>query len=206
MNSNLFSYQNLSFCIYIGNTSSINDETLVNYCLQFGTIRTPSLLSRENFCDFHIIEFSNADQTQRFLNQTNHQINRIRLDVRSYKYILSHYDVLNIDRKFYIGPIHRAKDQHSIVQFYRSIDPTLHYLSLKQDEQVYVLFELNNRQLVTMIFERQRIPNGHEYRSLNLCKPTHPKQFRHRIISMKNRSNQIIVEGLTRRITDAMLM
>ena len=206
MNSNLFSYQNLSFCIYIGNTSSINEENLFNYCLQFGIIRTPSSFSREKFCDFHLIEFSNAEQTQRFLSQNNHQINRIRLDVRSYKYILNHQDVLNIDRKFYIGPIHRAKDEHSIVQFYRTIDPTLQYSSLRQDQQVYLLFELNNRQLVTMIFERQRVPNGHEYRSLALYKPTHPKQFRHRIISMKNRSNQINVEGLTRRITEAMLM
>ena len=90
---------NLSFCIYIGNTTPIDDQTLLNYCSRFGTVRS-SPFGREQFCDFHLIEFANYEQSQRFLNQNNHEINRIVLDVRFYKHILTHHDILNIDRKF----------------------------------------------------------------------------------------------------------
>lgn len=206
MSNNLFSYQNLSFCIYIGNTSSITDEILKNYCSQFGTIRTSSSTTNEKFCDFHLIEFSNGEQTQRFLCSNNHQINRIQLDVRSYKHLLIYQDYLDIDRKFYIGPIQRSRDENAIVQFYKSIDSKLQYYSVKQDEEIYLLFQLSNRQLLATIFERQRIPIVHERNRLNIYKPTHPKQFRNRILSMKNKDNQIRVDGLTSRITETMLM
>ena len=202
----LFSYQNLSFCIYIGNTSSIDEETLCNYCSRFGTIRTLPSFVNEKFCDFHIIEFATGEQTQRFLNLPNHQINRKQLEVRSYKHILAYPDTLNIDQKFYIGPIHRSRDENSIVQYYKNIDPILQYCSFKQNEQVYLLFELSNRHLVATIFERQRKPLLHERQGLTLYKPIHPKQFRTRIISMKNKDNQIKIDGLNSRITETMLM
>jgi RNA recognition motif-containing protein len=201
----MISISNLSFCIYIGNTTSIDDKTLFNYCSRFGTIRS-ILFEKEKFCDFHLIEFSNDEQSQRFLNQNNHEIDRILLDIKSYKHLLIHHDILNIDRKFYIGPILNSKDEHTIVQFYKAIDPTLQYCLSEQNNQVYLLIEFNNRQSVTRIFEKQTMPITNEYRKFSLYKPIHPKEFVNKLISMKNKQNQIHIHGLTDQITETMLM
>jgi RNA recognition motif-containing protein len=196
---------NLSSCIYIGNTTLIDDEILFNYCSRFGTIRS-ILFEKEKFCDFHLIEFINYEQLQKFLNQNNHEIDGIQLDIKSYKHLLIHHDILNIDRKFFIGPILNSKDEHTIVNFYKAIDPTLQHCLSKQDNQTYLLIEFNNRQSITRIFEKQTMPIQNEYRKFVLYKPIHPKEFVNKLISMKNKQNQIMIRGLTNRITERMLM
>jgi len=199
-------YKNLSLCVYIGNTISIDDKTLFNYCSQFGTIISSSSFKKEKFCDFHIIEFIDFEQLERFLNIQIHEINRIILDIKLYKHILTNNDILNIDRKFFIGPILDSKDENLIVKFYKTIDPTLQYCLSEQDNQIYLLFEFNNRQTIKTIFERQTIPITIEHRKFLLYKPMHPKQFVNKIISMKNKQNQIYIHGLTDHITETMLM
>jgi hypothetical protein len=204
--ASISSYNNLSLCVYIGNTTSIDDKTLFNYCSHFGTIISSSSFTKEKFCDFHIIEFINDKQLENFLRITIHEINRIILDVKLYKHILIHNDLLNIDRKFYIGPILNSKDENMIVQFYKILDPTLKYCVSKQDKEVYLLFEFNNRQSITRIFEKQTIPITVEQRKFSVYKPLHPKEFVKKIISMKNKQNQIYIHGLTENITETMLM
>jgi hypothetical protein len=203
--TSISTYQNLSFCVYIGNTTSIDDKTVFNYCSRFGTI-LPSSFEKEKFCDFHIIEFVNNEQLERFLNINIHEIDRITLDVKLYKQILINNDILNIDRKFFIGPILNPNDENIIVQFYKTIDSTLQYCSSKQDNQIYLLVEFNNRQTITTIIEKQTIPITTEQRKFFIFKPIHPKQFVNKIISMKNKQNQIFIHGLTDNITETMLM
>jgi hypothetical protein len=205
-NSTESSFKNLSLCVYIGNTSSIDDQILFNYCSRFGRIISSSSFLKERFCDFHIIEFENDEQLKTFLEETIHQIDRLKLDVKLYKHILINNDILNLDRKFFIGPIINSKDINTIVEFYKILDPTLHYALTKQDKQSYLLVEFNNRQSVTTIFEKQTIPVTVEHRKFFIHKPLHPKQFRNKIISMNNKQNQIYIHGLTDYITETLLM
>ena len=205
-NSPIFSFKNLSLCVYIGNTSTINDQTLTNYCSHFGKIISSSFSRTEKFCDFKIIEFDHSDDLEKFLNINIHEIERLTLDVKLYKHVLINNDILNIDRKFFIGPIINSKDINLIVEFYKILDPVLHYDLVEQDKQKYLLFEFNNRQSVTNIFEKQTIPITIEHRKFFIYKPLHPKQFRNKIISMINKQNQIYIHGLTDYITETMLM
>jgi hypothetical protein len=86
------------------------------------------------------------------------------------------------------------------------IDPILHYYLSEQDNQTYLLFEFSNRQSVTTIFDKQTIPITIERRKFFIYKPIHPKEFVQKIISMKNKQNQIYIHGLTSNITKTMLM
>lgn len=199
------SYNNLSLCVYIGNTSGLDEASLFGYCAHFGAVIS-SPVEKKKFCDFHIIEFANDNQLEKFLSENIHEVNRILLEVKLYKNILTNNDILNIDRKFFIGPIISPNDVHMIAEFYRKTDPTLRYCVLKQDKQLYVMFELNNRQYVTKIFEKQLIPITHESQYLSIHKPVHPKQYINELISMKNKHNQVYVYGLTENITEPMLM
>ena len=147
-------YTNLSLCVYIGNTITLDDDALLNYCSRFGTI-LPSSFEKDKFCDFHIIEFSNSEHLKNFLNTPIHKINKTILDVKLYKHILINNDILNIDRKFFIGPVFNKNDINIIVQFYKIIDPLLYYYLSEQDKQVYLLFEFSNRQSVTTILKNK---------------------------------------------------
>jgi hypothetical protein len=199
------SYKNLSLCVYIGNTALLDDQTILTYCSRFGTIIS-SLFNKLKFSDFHIIEFANREQLESFININIHEIDRTVLDVKLYKHLLTNNDILNIDRKFFIGPILNSNDITTIAQFYKALDPALHYYLSEQNTQAYLLFECNNRQSVTRIFEKQTIPITVDHRKFFIHKPVHPKQFVNKIISMKNKQNQIYIHGLTDNITETMLM
>ncbi|CAF3096562.1 unnamed protein product, partial [Rotaria sp. Silwood2] len=147
MNSNLSksSIENISLCVYIGNTCSFDDKILINYCSQYGEIVSCSIDKCSNekrpFCDFRIIEFSNKKELENFLKINSHQINSIKLDVKLYKNLLNNIDILNIDRKLFIGPILNSNDINIIIEFYKIIDPTLQYKISRQDKQIYILIE-----------------------------------------------------------------
>lgn len=203
---NIFSFKNLDRCIYIGNTTSVDAIVLLNYCARFGAIAS-SLSIKDRFQDFNIIEYVTTEQFERFINYHQHQINNIQLDVRLYKNILLNNENLHIDRKFFIGPILNSRDEKVIVQFYKSIDSNVQYYLAKEERDNYLLLEFNNRQTITRIFEKQSKPqspnDNHVY---SICKPLHPKQYVYRIISMKNKQNQMLIYGLTKYITQKILM
>lgn len=203
--SPIYSYKNLSLCIYIGNTINIDDATLSNYCSHFGTINFYSFKT-EKFCDFYLIEFSNVEQYDKFLHIKTHEINRIILDIKSYKHILIYNDILHIDRKFFIGPILNSNDEKFLIDFYKKIDSTLEYKFYQQNNERYFLFQFNNRQTITRIFEKQIIPNTNDNRKFFLYKPKHPREFLNRIISIKNKQNQIYIQGLNNQINENILM
>ena len=199
-------YSNLSLCVYIGNTTSINESILLSYCSQFGSIVTHGF-AKEKFCDFHLIEFADYEQLTNFLRIPNHKLERYTLEVKLYKNVLMNHDELNLNRKFYIGPIRTQNDIHRVIEFYQKIDPRVQYSLLKQNnEEDYLLFEFATRQSISRIFDRNLIPNLNEHRKLCLSKPFHPKQLVNKIISMNNKTNQIHVHGLTSKITDEILM
>ncbi|CAF3933479.1 unnamed protein product [Adineta steineri] len=204
-NPNTALYQNLSLCVYIGNTTTIENDTLFDYCSQFGTVVTHSF-NKEKFCDFHIIEFADLKSLESFLKTNDHKINAIKLDIKFYKNILTNNDALNIERKFFVGPILHKNDITQIMLFYKKQDSTVYYQLSKQNEQEYLLLQFANRQTVSMILEQQKIPILNEHRKCHIYKPTHPKQFVNKIISMKNKHNQIHIHGLTNNITDIMLI
>ncbi|CAF1078726.1 unnamed protein product [Adineta ricciae] len=198
-------YSNLSLCVYIGNSTSINESILLSYCSQFGSIVT-YWFPKEKFCDFHLIEFADYEQLTNFLRIPNHKLDRYTLEVKLYKHILMNHDELNLDRKFYIGPIRTQNDIHRIIEFYQKIDPTMQYFLSKQNEEDYLLLEFATRQSISRIFDRNLIPNLNEHRKLCLSKPFHPKQLVNKIISMNDKTNQIHVHGLTSKITDEILI
>lgn len=202
----IFSFQNLTQCIYIGNTTSIDETVLLNYCAQFGAIAS-SLFIKDKFLDFNIIEYKTTEQFERFINCHHHRINDVQLDVRLYKQLLTNNETLHIDRKFFLGPILNSKDEKAVIQFYKEIDSTMQYYALKQEQIHYLLLEFNNRQTITRIFDKESKPQSpNDYHVYSIFKPLHPKQFVYRIISMENKQNQILIHGLTKSITQKVLM
>ncbi|UJR13490.1 hypothetical protein I4U23_000504 [Adineta vaga] len=205
------SIRNTSLCIYIGNTSSIDDQVLLNYCSKFGTILSCSIAEcpddKRLFCDFRIIEFSNQQHFEQFLNFPQHGIDSIKLDIISYENLLNNFDLLNLDRKLFVGPIINQNDIKTIVQFYKIIDSLLHHCLSRQQNQVYILIEFSSRQYIRTIIQQQTIPKTIDNQIFTIHPAVHPKEF----TIEKNRltlnvHHQIYVNGLTDKISEKMLI
>jgi hypothetical protein len=200
------SFQNPSLCVYIGNTSSFDDQSLINYCSKYGTILSCSIgncpREKRSFCDFRIIEFANKQQLEYFLSISTHEIGSIRFDVKLYENLLDNSQLLNIDRKLFIGPILNPNEINPLVQFYKIIDPTLQYCLSRQDKQIYILMEFNNRQYIRTIIQQKTIPKTIDNQIYNIHAAVHPKE----VINTRNSEYQICVRGLTETITEDMLM
>ena len=193
---------NSSLCVYIGNSSSLDDQTLIKYCSTFGTVLSCTVgqcpAEKRPFCDFRLLEFGQQSSVDTFLRVSPHRIGTLLLDVHS----CDHLDLLNIDRKLFIGPIVNATDVQSIVQFYRTIDPHLqHCLSRGVLQQTYVLLELTNRQLTRTILERRTSPD----RMFAIHPAVHPKEFLKRSKASNNERCQILIEGLNENINEKLL-
>jgi len=200
------SYENISLCVYIGNTSSFDDQILINYCSQFGQIVSCSIDNcpdnKRLFCDFRIIEFRTKQQLEYFLHRSIHKIGSIILDIKLYKNILDNSEILNIDRKLFIGPILNSNNINTIVQFYKLIDPNLQYcLSLQ-----YILIEFSSRQYVRTIIQQKTIPKTIDNQIFTIHTPIHPKELISKKISIKKNQYQICINGLTDQITENILM
>jgi hypothetical protein len=204
------SFQNLLLCVYIGNTSSFDDQTLINYCSKFGTILSCSIDNcpdeKRPFCDFRIVEFSTKQQLEHFLSISIHKIGSIILDIKLYKNLLENFELLNIDRKLFIGPILNPTDINTITQFYKIIDRTLQYCLSRQEQQTYILIEFSNRQYIRTIIQQQTIPKTIDNQILTIHTAVHPKELINKKISKTNNQYQICIQGLTDKITETMLM
>jgi hypothetical protein len=199
------SIENPSLCVYIGNTSSIDDQLLINYCSQYGTILSCSHEKRL-FCDFRIIEFSNNQQLEDFLRISTHKIGSIILDVKLYQDLLDNFQLLNIDRKLFIGPILNSNNINTIVQYYKLIDPRLQHCLSKQDKQIYILIEFSNRQYIRTIIQQQTIPTTYDNQIFTIHAPVHPKELINKQIPIRNNQCQLCINGLNEKITENMLM
>jgi len=207
---NQSSFKNLSLCVYIGNTASFDDQTLTNYCSQFGQILSCSIDNcpdeKRLFCDFRIIEFATKQQLDYFLSTSIHKIGSVILDIKLYQNLLNHFQILNIDRKLFIGPILNSNNINIIVQFYKLIDPNLQYCLSQQDNQIYILIEFSNRQYIRTIIQQKTIPKTIDNQILTIHTPIHPKELIHKKILTKKSQCQICINGLTDQITENILM
>jgi len=204
------SYENISLCVYIGNTSSFDDQILINYCSQFGQIISCSIDNcpddKRLFCDFRIIEFATKQQLEYFLHRSIHKIGSIILDIKLYKNILDNSEILNIDRKIFIGPILNSNNINTIVQFYKLIDPNLQYYLSLQYNQRYILIEFSSRQYVRTIIQQKTIPKTIDNQIFTIHTPIHPKELISKKISTKKNQYQICINGLTDQINENILM
>ena len=124
--------QDCSLCVYIRNTSTIDDEILVKYCSRYGRIRLYQIQ------DSRLVEFENIDEMNLFLQVSSHRIDSVVLEVKLYKDLP---ESLNFDRKIYIGPIDDRDQLNSIIDSYKSIDQNL---ISKVIENKYLLIEFTN--------------------------------------------------------------
>ncbi len=207
---NRLSSGNVSLCVYIGNTASIDDQILINYCSQFGKIVSCTILNcsdeKRSFCDFRIIEFATKQQLNYFLDRSLHKLGSIILDVKLYENLLNNFEILNIDRKLFIGPILNPNHMNIIVQFYKVIDPNLNFCLSRQTNQAYILIECSNRQYIRTIIQQQTIPQTFDNQIFTIHLPIHPKELISQQISTKNNRNQICIKDLTEQITENILM
>jgi len=207
---NRLSSGNVSLCVYIGNTASIDDQILINYCSQFGKIVSCTILNcpdeKRSFCDFRIIEFATKQQLNYFLDRSLHKLGSIILDVKLYENLLNNFEILNIDRKLFIGPILNPNHMNIIVQFYKLIDPNLNFCLSRQTNQAYILIECSNRQYIRTIIQQQTIPQTFDNQIFTIHLPIHPKELISQQISTKNNRNQICIKDLTEQITENILM
>jgi hypothetical protein len=157
-NQRLYTCKYLSLCVYIGNTGSLTNEILFEYCSNYGTI-VGSLFNNEQFCDFRLIEFACDEQVKAFLRASEHRIDRICLEVKLYSDLFTELDLLSIDRKFFIGPIQESRDVTIIVEFYKTVDSQLQHYACKQDNEIYLLLQFCNRQYVSKILEKRTMPS-----------------------------------------------
>lgn len=207
---NRSSFRNLSLCVYIGNTASFDDQILINYCSEFGTILSCSILNcpeeKRSFCDFRIVEFATRQQLDYFLDRSLHKIGSITLDVKFYEDLLENVEILNIDRKLFIGPICNTNNISAIVQFYKLIDPNLSSCLSRQNNQTFILLESSNRQYIRTIVQQKTIPQTFDNQIFTIHLPIHPKELITKRTSTRNKRNQIYVKGLTDQITENLLM
>lgn len=196
-----------SLRVYLGNCSSVDDQTLIKYCSSFGRVRSCSVgqcpTEKRAFCDFRLLEFVDQLSVERFLGVGPHRIGHVLLDVHSFDRLVHNFDLLNIDRKLFLGPIGKSTDVQTIVDFYRTIDPHLqHCLTRSSSEETFVLLELTNRQLTRTILERRPLPD----RIVDIHPAVHPKDFLTKRTPAKNHEQrQIFIEGLNEKTNEKIL-
>ena len=186
---------NPSLCVYVGNTSAVDDQALLNYCAQFNS-NVPCLLDEPSegkwlFCDFRIMEFATEEQLRTFLDVPAHKINGITLDVRFYPSMFDKAEMLNTDRKLFIGPLVNSTDINAIVQFYKFIDPRLEYAVSRKNQQTYVLMEFSNRQYARTILEQRTIPKTVEDQVFNIHPAVSPTECIDRTLPLTDGPKQI---------------
>lgn len=197
------SIHDLSLCVYIGNISSIDEQTLINYCAKFGTILSCSIANcpdeQRSFCDFRFVEFTSKDEFDAFLNFPQHGIDSIKLDVKTYENLLKNFELLNSNRKLFVGPIVNQKDIKTVTQFYKIIDPSLCHCLSRQTDQVYILIEFSTPQYLRTIIQQQTIPKTIDNQIFTIHPAVHPKD--HIQVTGKLR-----VYGLTEKISEQILL
>ncbi|CAF0998512.1 unnamed protein product [Adineta ricciae] len=192
-----------SLCVYIGNISSIDEQSLINYCAKFGTILSCSIANcpdeQRSFCDFRFVEFTTKQDFDTFLNFPQHGIDSIKLDVKTYANLLKNFELLNIDRKLFVGPIMYQKDIKTVTQFYKTIDPSLCHCLSRQTDDVYILIEFSSRQYLRTIIQQQTIPKTIDNQIFTIHPAVHPKDY----IPV---TGKLRICGLTEKISEEILL
>lgn len=139
-----------STTIYVGNTRTISNEDLYNYCSQFGLVLDCSrrLLSPEQsyLVDFTFVRFSTEKSASKFLSITSHTLkNDINLDVRPFAEILHLAVPLQVDRKICITHVPGDISIGDLRKYLRTFGSLKQATSdIDEDQQRYIYVEFDS--------------------------------------------------------------
>jgi len=170
-----------STTVYLGNTRTISNEYLHEYCSKFGLILDCSrrLLSSEqnHLVDFTFVRFLNKQSLLKFLSTSSHILNNgIILDVRPFNEILHPAVPLNVDRKICIQNLSSNISLNDIKKYLRSfgtIKQTTSEINDNEQKNIYIEFEsaATRNKLLKGKIKHHRI-RDHTLNILPLLRPT----------------------------------
>ena len=138
-----------STTVYLGNTRTISNEYILEYCSKFGLVLDCSrrLLSSEqiHLVDFTFVRFLNAQSLSKFLSISSHTLNNgIVLDVRPFNEILYPTVPLHVDRKICINNISSHISLNDIRKYLRTfgtIKQANSEINNNEQKLIYIEFE-----------------------------------------------------------------
>jgi hypothetical protein len=170
-----------STTVYLGNTRTITNEYLLEYCSKFGLVLDCSrrLLSSEqiHLVDFTFVRFLNVQSSLKFLCTSSHILNNgIILDVRPFNEILHPAVPLYVDRKICIENLPSNISLNDIKKYLRTFGTIKQANSeINNNEQRYIYIEFESaatrNKLLKGKIKYHRIGN-HILQILPLLRPT----------------------------------
>jgi hypothetical protein len=139
-----------STTVYLGNTRTIKNEYLLEYCSKFGLVLDCSrrLLSSEqiHLVDFTFVRFLNVQSSLKFLRTSSHILNNgIILDVRPFNEILHPAVPLYVDRKICIENLPNNISLNDIKKYLRTFGTIKQANSeIDNNEQRYIYIEFES--------------------------------------------------------------
>lgn len=135
--------------VYLGNTRTISNECLTEYCSKFGLVldckRCLSSSDQTHLIDFTFVRFLNSQSASKFLSTSTHMLNNgITLDVRSYDDILHTAVPLHVDRKICIENVSSQISSSDIKKYLRpfgTIKTTQSEVNDDEQKLIYIEFE-----------------------------------------------------------------
>jgi len=139
-----------STTVYLGNTRTITNEYLLEYCSKFGLVLDCSrrLLSSQqiHLVDFTFVRFLNVQSSSKFLSTSSHILNNgIILDVRPFNEILHPAVPLYVDRKICIENLPSNISLNDIKKYLRTFGTIKQANSeIDNNEQRYIYIEFES--------------------------------------------------------------
>ncbi|CAF4194781.1 unnamed protein product [Rotaria sp. Silwood2] len=138
-----------STTVYLGNTRTVSNEYLFEYCSKFGLVLDCSrrLLFPEQvpLVDFTFVRFLNAQSSLKFLSTSSHILNNgIHLEVRPFSDILHTAVLLHVDRKIFIKnfPSHISlSDIKKYLRTFGTIKQANSEINDNEEKYIYIEFE-----------------------------------------------------------------
>lgn len=170
-----------STTVYIGNTRTISNECLHEYCSKFGLVIDCSrrLLSSEQefLVDFTFVRFLNIQSSTKFLSTPTHIFNNgINLDVRPFSDILHTAVPLHVDRKICIKNLPNHVSVNDVKKYlctFGTIKTINSETNDNEERLIYVEFEsvASKNKLLKGKIRHHRV-RDHVLNILSLLRPT----------------------------------
>jgi hypothetical protein len=138
-----------STTVYLGNTRTISNESILEYCSKYGLVfdcsRRLSSSQQNHLVDFTFVRFLNAQSSSKFLSMSSHTLNNgISLDVRPFNEIIHLAVPLYVDRKICINNVPSNISLSDIRKYLRTFGTIKQAnLEINDNEQrlIYIEFE-----------------------------------------------------------------
>ncbi|UJR37158.1 hypothetical protein I4U23_029868 [Adineta vaga] len=165
MNSN---HKSESTTVYLGNTRSISNDYLREYCSKLGLIldcsrRLLSSSEQAHLVDFTFVRFLNVESYSKFLSISSHMLNNgIILDVRPFDEVLHPAVPLHVDRKICLSNLPNNISLNEIKKYLRTfgtIKQTISETDVNEQKNVYIEFDsaITRNKLLKGKIRRHRI-------------------------------------------------